>query len=125
MHRRLGYPWVFVTNGRAVGWLIQTDLGRLVGTDDDTVWKWNPPSREFRRRIKRLEAKVDARQAAFRPAPRVKMFWWPSRNDWLAEENRREIWADLHTMGDYDQFKVDIILDGKVFHAHPVTAAHT
>ena len=115
---------MFLSDGKAIGWLIRSDLGQLRGLDDKSLWKWKPTSAEFRDRIARLERRVDRRKPAFEPCPRVSMYWWPSRAAMRAEEGMRPRWIDVAACRKWKPCRVDIHLHGSVYPNRPVSDVH-
>ena len=124
-YRDLCYPRVFMSKDGQMLWILRNDLGRLRGTDDGSLWDWNPPSKDFRARITRLEKrKTDRHKAAFEPAPRALICWWPTRADMRAETKMQKVWVDLEHLSSWRLCRVDITLGGTMYHNRPVTDAH-
>ena len=102
------------------------NLARIRGLDGGkSIWDWNPQSAEFRDRIKRLKKVTDTKHAALRPEPRVQAFWWPTFDTWQMEADTPQRWFYVRDLlRNWDNFFVDIHLDGEVFQHRPCTFVH-
>jgi len=100
--------------------IVDVDVGRLRTCEDDKKWDYHMPSTEFRDRVAKALTRVQNKETAFKPDPRIRVQHWMSRDAFLNEGLFRTRWMYVTSFGpSWDITPVDEHVGAVVYENRP------